>query len=169
VENKLIELYLIICHLYETKSILKEQRLNNKEQRLNNNDKPLFSDEELVTMYLFGHLQGCTTQHPIYDYIHHHWREWFSTLPTYQSFNRRFNQRTPAFELLIEQLLRSRAWQISTTDDRLIDSVPVMLAALATIADGLRLMWLTQALAPPNNSIIEASNSRVCKSAPALI
>lgn len=79
-------------------------------------------------MYLFGHLQGLTTQRRIYDYIHNHWREWFPALPAYQSVNGRLNQLAPAFELLIEELLTSGAWQISETDDRLIDSVPVMLA-----------------------------------------
>ena len=79
-------------------------------------------------MYLFGHLQGLTTQRRIYDYIHNHWREWFPALPSYQSVNGRLNHLAPAFELLIEELLRSGAWQINETDDRLIDSVPVMLA-----------------------------------------
>lgn len=120
-ENKLIELYLLICHLYDTKPVLKQQRLSN-------NHQPLFSDEELLTMYLFGHLQGLTTQRRIYDYIRHHWREWFPALPAYQSVNCRLNQLAPAFELLIEELLGSGAWQIRATDDRLIDSVPVMLA-----------------------------------------
>jgi len=120
-ETKLIELYLLICRLYDTQPVLKQQRLSN-------NHKPLFSDEELLTMYLFGHLQGLTTQRHIYDYIHHHWREWFPALPAYQSVNCRLNELTPAFELLIEQLLVSGAWQIGASDDRLIDSVPVMLA-----------------------------------------
>ena len=79
-------------------------------------------------MYLFGHLQGLTTQRRIYDYILDHWREWFPCLPAYQSFNYRLNELTPAFELLIEQLLTSGQWQIGQSDDRLIDSVPVMLA-----------------------------------------
>jgi IS5 family transposase len=121
VENKLIELYLLICHLYDTKPILKQQRLSN-------NHQPLFSDEELLTMYLFGHLQGLTTQRRIYDYIRNHWREWFPALPAYQTVNCRFNELAPAFELLITELLVSSAWQIRATDDRLIDSVPVMLA-----------------------------------------
>jgi IS5 family transposase len=121
VENKLIALYLLICHLYDTRPVLKQQRLSN-------NHRPLFSDEELLTMYLFGHLQGLTTQRRIYDYIHNHWRDWFPRLPAYQSVNCRLNQLTPAFELLIEELLTSGAWQIGQTDDRLIDSVPVMLA-----------------------------------------
>ncbi len=68
----------LICRLYDTKPVLKQQRLSN-------NHLPLFSDEELLTMYLFGHLQGLTTQRRMYDYIRNHWREWFPALPTYQN------------------------------------------------------------------------------------
>jgi hypothetical protein len=49
-------------------------------------------------------------------------------LPAYQAFNRRLNELAPAFELLVEELLTGLGWQIQPTDDRLIDSVPVMLA-----------------------------------------
>jgi IS5 family transposase len=121
VENKLIELYLFICRLYDTHPVLKQQRLSN-------NHEPLFSDEELLTIYLFGHMQGLTTQRRIYDYIRRHWRAWFPALPAYQSCNYRLNHLAPACELLIEQLLTNAAWQITAADDRLIDSVPVMLA-----------------------------------------
>jgi len=121
VENKLIELYLLICRLYDNQPVLKQQRLSN-------NHQPRFSDEELLTMYLFGHLQGMTTQRRIYDYMRNHWREWFPALPSYQSVNCRLNELVPAFELLIEQLLTSGAGHIKASDDRLIDSVPVMLA-----------------------------------------
>ncbi len=120
-ETKLIELYLLICRLYATQPVLKQQRLSN-------NHQPLFSDEELLTMYIFGHLQGHTTGRCIYDYIQHHWREWFPAMSAYQAFNRRLNELAPAFEMLIEQLLMNAAWQIQPTDDRIIDSVPVMLA-----------------------------------------
>jgi len=121
VETKLIKLYLLICRLYDTQPVLKQQRLSN-------NHQPLFSDEELLTMYLFGHLQGLTTQRRIYDYMLNHWRAWFPALPSYQTVNCRLNELAPAFELLIEHLLVSGAWHIGATDDRLIDSVPVMLA-----------------------------------------
>lgn len=120
-ETKLIELYLLICRLYNTKPVLKQQRLSN-------NHQPSFSDEELLTMYLFGHLQGLTTQRRIYDYIRNHWREWFPALPSYQTVNCRLNELAPAFELLIEDLLISGAWQVRASDDRLVDSVPIMLA-----------------------------------------
>ncbi len=120
-EIKLIELYLLICRLYDNQPILKQQRLSN-------NHQPLLTDEELLTMYIFGHLQGLATQRRIYDYIRNHWHAWFPALPAYQTVNARINQLIPAFELLITECLHSAAWQIQSADDRLVDSVPVMLA-----------------------------------------
>jgi IS5 family transposase len=73
-------------------------------------------------------MQGLTTQRRIYDYLRNHWRVWFPALPSYQTVNCRLNELAPALELLIEELLISGAWQIAATHDRLIDSVPVMLA-----------------------------------------
>jgi hypothetical protein len=119
VETKLIELYLLICDFYDNQTVLKHQRLSNF--------KPNFTDQELLTIYLFGHLQGLTTQRRIYDYFVRHWRAWFPALPTYQAFNRRLHHLTPAFELLIEVHLRAAAkGETLAAADRLIDSLPVM-------------------------------------------
>ncbi len=119
-ETKLIELYLLICRLYDNEPVLKQQRLSNF--------SPRFSDEELLTMYLFGHLQGHTTHRRIYDYFVNHWREWFPLLPSYQALNRRVNELLPAFELLIREQLTLGGAHIEAGADRLIDSLPVMLA-----------------------------------------
>ena len=120
-ENQLIELFLLICDFYDNQTVLKHQRLSNF--------KPRFTDQELLTIYLFGHLQGLTTQRRIYDYFARHWREWFPALPTYQAFNRRLHQMTPAFELFIEANLCAVAKRETlNTADRLIDSLPVMMA-----------------------------------------
>jgi len=120
VEHKLIELYLLIRRLYDNEPVLKRQRLSNF--------RPLFTNEELVTMYIFGHLQGHTTHRRIYDYVVDHWRGWFPALSSYQAFNRRVNELAPAFELLIEQQLTIAGRHIEVTTDRLIDSLPIMLA-----------------------------------------
>lgn len=78
-------------------------------------------------MYLFGHLQGLTSQRRIYNYFVGHWREWFPTLPTYQAFNRRLHQLPAAFELLIEDNLHAAGKREALSSaDRLIDSLPVM-------------------------------------------
>ncbi len=119
-EQQLIELYLLVCDFYDNQPGLKYQRLSNF--------RPRCTDEELLTMYLFGHLQGFNQQRRIYEYVRRHWRAWFPTLPSYQAFNRRLNELAPAFEQLISTTLESAVVQLAPTSDRLIDSMPVILA-----------------------------------------
>jgi IS5 family transposase len=120
VEQQLIALYLRVCRAYDTEPDLKYQRLSNF--------KPRCTDEELVTMYLFGHVLGFHQQRRIYDYVRGHWRAWFPTLPSYQAFNRRLNRLVPAFEHLITAALAGQVARLAGHSDRLIDSSPVVLA-----------------------------------------
>ena len=120
-EHEIIKFFLLVCDFYDKQPVLKEQRLSN-------NSKPAFSDQELLTVYIFGHFQGFTQQRHIYDYFSNHWQQWFPCLPAYQAFNSRLNQLTAAFELLIEHCLISACWQIDAGNDRVVDSVPVMIA-----------------------------------------
>ncbi len=119
-EQQLIALYLRVCRAYDTQPDLKYQRLSNF--------RPRFTDEELVTVYLFGHMQGLHLQRPIYDYARHHWGAWFPALPSYQAFNRRLNQLAPAFEHLITAALTAQVAELAGEADRLIDSLPISLA-----------------------------------------
>lgn len=50
-EIQLIQLYVLVCHIYDTRS-------ETCFQRLSNNAKPSFTDQEPATIYLFGHLNG---------------------------------------------------------------------------------------------------------------
>ena len=53
-EYRLIKIYMYICDMYE-------QSLKYHCQRYSNNSKPLFSDEEILTIYFFvGHEQKYT-------------------------------------------------------------------------------------------------------------
>jgi hypothetical protein len=120
VEQQLIELYVLVCAFYDNQPGLKYQRLSNF--------RPRCTDEELLTMYLFGHLQGLTQQRRIYQYLRQHWHAWFPALPSYQAFNRRLNELIPAFEHLISSTLATSVARLAPSADRLIDSMPVMLA-----------------------------------------
>ncbi len=119
-ETKLIELYCLICRLYDSQSSLKSQRLSNF--------KPRFSDQELITVYLFGHLNGLYQKKAIHRFTRNYWAAWFPDLPSYQAFNRRLNLLDKAFDsigaVLLETLGNAQAAEI----DHLIDSMPVMLA-----------------------------------------
>src|SRR5437764_15096572 len=119
-ENQLIELYLLACHIYDTRSATCFQRLSN-------NSKPEFTDQELVTIYLFGHLQGLFEKKAIHRLIDKYCRHYFPQLPAYQTFVARLNQMEQSFQTigsyLNELLSASRTPEV----DDIIDSLPVML------------------------------------------
>lgn len=120
-EIQLIQLYLLVCHVYDTQP-------ETCFQRLSNNSQPLFTDQELVTIYLFAHLQGQFEKKAMHQFINDYWRAFFPHLPAYQTFSARLNQLEPTFQTLggyLSKLLRAR---LAPEIDRLIDSVPVMLA-----------------------------------------
>ena len=85
-ENKLVQLYLLVCQIYDNQCSLKYQRLSNF--------KPNFSDEEIITIYLFGQLNEKFNHRQIYNFIREYWLSWFPGLPSYQAFNRRLNLLT---------------------------------------------------------------------------
>lgn len=119
-ENQLIQIYLLVCDLYDNRSLTCFQRLSNF--------KPRFSDQEIVAIYLFGHLHGFWQKKQIYQFIKHYWSDWFPRLPSYQAFVKRLNQLEPSFHALGDYLLEELAQSGATEIDRLIDSFPVMLA-----------------------------------------
>jgi len=121
-EIKLIELYCRICHIYDKQSVLKHQRLSNF--------KPRFTDQELVTCYFFAMLNNHRQQQAIYDYIRHHWLEWFPQLPSYQAFNNRLNNLSAEFAVILDTVLQEtyRGGRFDFSTDSLIDSFPVMMA-----------------------------------------
>jgi len=119
-KNQLIQIYLLVCHIYDNQSSLKSQRLSNF--------KPVFTDQELVTVYLFGHLNGLFSKKAIYRFTRNYWTEWFPALPSYQAFVHRLNNLESSFEIINRELLKALTAEQNTTVDHLIDSFPVILA-----------------------------------------
>jgi len=130
-ENQLIQLYVWVCTLYDKHSVLKLQRLSN-------NNQLAFTDQELVTVYLFGHLRNHFSQRHIYDYVRAHWLAWFPDLPSYQAFNYRLNQLSPSLAHLLDCLLTELATRTPLTNDFVLDSLPIILAK-GTRADGAKI------------------------------
>lgn len=121
-ENQLIELYLFICQIYDTRS-------ETCFQRQSNNRNPKFTDQELVSIWFFGHLNEKFTKIQIYRFIRNYWAEWFPSLPKYQTFSYRLNLLEQTFQSIGAELFTYlRASQIPERD-HLIDSFPVMLAS----------------------------------------
>ncbi|GAB3990699.1 IS982 family transposase [Spirosoma daeguense] len=131
---QLIALYDYVCRHYATHPALHFQRQSN-------NYCPTFTDQELMTIYLFGLLKHRFSLRLTYDYIVEHWADWFPQLPSYQAVNYRLNQISWHFESLLDALsqhLQTRSDLLA--DVVLTDSVPIILSrqpASATVALGL--------------------------------
>ena len=120
-QDTLIQLYLYICHHYQG-------HLWVLAQRLSNNDQPAFTDEEVLTIYLFGILKKHRTIQDIYDYTKDHLTEWFPALPGYGAYVQRLNRLHEVFPGLVEQVLCDCSRQGVLDHIRLVDSMPVVMA-----------------------------------------
>jgi len=117
---QLTELYCAVCHYYDN-TIAAEN------QRLSNNFRPKFTDEECISIYLFGIAEGKFELKAIYRFIKDYWAEWFPALPSYQKFSKRVNMLSGAFQTLCA-LLITRHGIDETITSHLLDSMPIIVA-----------------------------------------
>ena len=110
-EERLIELYCTICQCNDSRFI-------EGKQRLSNNNCPQFSDEELITVYLWRKAQQFITRKTIYNYTKSHLSTWFPALPSYQAFCRLFADQAYCDVDWAESLEKCRDIEIITPKKR---------------------------------------------------
>lgn len=119
-EQKLISLYFYICDLYEN-------GLKYNCQRFSNNSKPEFTDQEIMTIYLFaGHEQRYFQINEIYSFTKDYLLSWFPKLPSYQTFSYRLNLLTGAFQALVSKLISSFKSENCSNLFSIVDSMPII-------------------------------------------
>jgi hypothetical protein len=122
VQYTLVRIYLFVCRHYRG-------RLATTVQRQSNNSDPDFTDEEVLTIYLFGLFKKRETISEIHEYVEDHFSEWFPDLPSYQSYNRRLNRLSAVFSPLVEKALEEIDCDgPQETMLRIADSMPIMMA-----------------------------------------
>jgi len=121
-EIELITLYLFICKHYE-------QNLSMYCVRIAYYADLKFSDEEVITLYLYGIIEGNRSLKTIHRYAQKHLNSWFPHLPTYKAFIHRINQLhdvfSPLVALICEQLIKTK------NTEQLIgltDAMPIIMA-----------------------------------------
>ncbi len=119
-QTTLIKLYCAVCDNSSTIEAVM--------QRQSNNFRPQFSDEECITVYLWGIGQRGFEQKTIYIYTKNHLLDWFPKLPSYAAFSRRLNALAPAFQALAELWLNSVADGACQEAAYIVDPCPVILA-----------------------------------------
>jgi hypothetical protein len=120
-QDTLIRLYLYICHHYQS-------HLHLLAHRLSNNNQPTFTDEEVLTIYLFGIIKQHRTIKAIYTYVTDHMAPWFPALPSYGGYIQRLNRLHELFPRLVEEILNDFVPEGVLNQVRLVDSMPIVMA-----------------------------------------
>ena len=125
-QHTLVRIYLFVCRHYRG-------RLAATVQRQSNNDEPDFTDEEVLTIYLFGLFKKREKVSDIHEQTEDHFLGWFPDLPSYQSYNRRLNRLKAVFSPLVEKALQEIDCEESREKSqetmlRIVDSMPIMMA-----------------------------------------
>lgn len=118
---RLIVLYVFICDQFHN-----ELRFHC--QRFTNNNKPEFTDEEVITIFLYGIMQRRFEIKSIYNYTSDHLADWYPDLPSYEAFVQRLNRLSGIFPLIVERILDRFSGTGLLPNMRLIDSFPVVMA-----------------------------------------
>ena len=131
-QNQLITIYLYVCKHYQNYLWILCQRMSNYVDLK-------FSDEEVITLYLFGVIDKNRELKRIYEYADRHLREGFPQLPSYTAFVQRLNKVADVFAPLLEMIQQD---PVSKNKENvwLMDSFPVALARLAPMGVTLLLV-----------------------------
>jgi hypothetical protein len=118
-DDKLVRIYFYICDKFEELQFYCE--------RFSNNNKPEFTDQEIMTVYLYTmHHEGHTKVKDIHRFASDYLMSWFPKLGSYQAFNNRLNRLGGAFTRLVEILLSDFQPEDCCTDQSLLDSMPII-------------------------------------------
>ncbi len=122
-QTRLIETYLMICELWD-------QGVCMAAQRFSNNQQVDLTDEEIITIYVYGIISGRSKVKEIYQFTNDYLRDWFPNFKNYEAFNHRLNQLSDAFIALADALSKRLMKNISDISNmKLIDSLPIVMAS----------------------------------------
>lgn len=119
-QTNLVKIYFFICQKFN-------DELQYQCQRFTNNDTPDFTDQEILTIYLFCvHFEQRFKIKDIHTFIKNYYSDWFPLLPSYTTFNTRLNRLSYVFQLLTELLMKDFMPQEYSENTSLIDSMPII-------------------------------------------
>lgn len=119
-ELQMIAIYLYICDMYE-----KELKFVCK--RFSNNSEPEFTDQEIMTIYIFlVYSEQRFKIKQIYDFADNYLRSWFPKLPSYVAFDTRINRLSEAFRILAEYTIINFQPEDCQLNESILDSLPII-------------------------------------------
>jgi len=117
---QLTAIYLYISELYESE-------LQFVCQRFSNNNRPEFTDQEIITIYLFVmHSEQRFKIKHIHQFAKDYLHSWFPKLPSYVAFNTRLNRMSEALKRLSDILMTTQRPDDCSSNINLLDSMPII-------------------------------------------
>jgi len=122
-QSQLITVYLTTCNFFSqlsSKTFLK----------ISPNSNPLFTDEETITIYIFGILNDLKNVKSIFNFTKKYLSPWFPFMPSYEGYLSRLNALNMLFHELSNFLLKNNKFNPdlqSSINITLVDSLPIML------------------------------------------
>lgn len=120
-EDQLIQVYCDVCTLYH-------QYLWQYCERFSHNAHPEFTDEEVITIYLFGIMEKRFEVAHIHKHAQDHLAHWFPKLPSYGGYIQRLNKLSAVFPPLLNALAPTWDNGAKAGLTFLLDSMPIILA-----------------------------------------
>jgi len=120
-QSQLISVYLTVCKEYK-------HNLKKNMARISNYSNLTFSDEEVMTIYIFGVMNKRSEIKDIYEYTNRHLREWFPAIPSYVAFVQRLNILSHLFATFAESVWNQLPKDYRMYHPLLMDSMPIILA-----------------------------------------
>jgi len=120
-ETQVIQLYCDVCEQYQS-------HLWMYCERMSNNSTPEFTDEEVITIYLFGIIRKRHKISEIYEYVGDHLSDWFPKLPSYGGYVQRLNKLSSVFPAFLNAIAPKWSGLSGGGLVFLLDSMPIILA-----------------------------------------
>ena len=119
-QSQLVSIYLIVSKVWEQGVYHHLERRGNHRSRL--------TDEEVLTIFLFGVISGHRTVKAIYWYTRKHLPGWFPNLRSYEAYNYRLDKLSEVCPIFLGALLKNLFNIKGKHLARIIDSFPIIMA-----------------------------------------
>lgn len=116
---KLIKIYEYVCEKYE-------KELKYCCERFSNNNRPKFTDQEVITIYLFSVYEKQKLKiSQMYKFAKDYLQSWFPKLGSYVAFNTRLNRLAEALRYLCNSVITEFVPNECSKEFSLLDSFPI--------------------------------------------
>lgn len=119
-QTQLVSIYFIVSKIWAQGLGLHLERESNNRSRL--------TDEEVLTIFLFGIISGHRTVKAIYWHTRNHLPGWFPDLKGYEAYNYRLGKLGDVCPIFLEALLNQCTTMKGKEIRRMIDSFPIIMA-----------------------------------------